>query len=303
MTDRATPILRRRLVHSVIGASFALGSLLCDSVLAQPSKQNRASLIVKSQEHQPSPTAGDSAHVTPAIEGYCPVAYRNSSTPIKGNPAYSSNYSGEHYYFTDAEAKKQFDADSERFAPQFGGLCSTALGGSYLKRLPSDPKVFALHHDRLYLFSSERAKRAFVKKPEYFIARAESVFIQPALDGYCPVSYRMVGKAAKGTSKTRTLYRGHYYYFANPQAMTAFRKNPEKYLPRYNGLCAEGVSRGKSFPALPEVFAVHGDATYLFFDLRAKAKFFADPAVNVLAADANWKKIKAAQHSPPTGRR
>lgn len=302
VTERATAIPRRRLKGLAIGAGVVLGLLCCRTVGAQPLKRDRAPSIAKGQEHKPQRTVDESEYLIPAIEGYCPVAYRHSPIPVRGNPAFSSTYGGQRYYFTGADAKKQFDSDPKRFAPQFGGLCSTALGGSYLKRMPSDPKVFALHHDKLYLFSSERAKRAFVKNPEYFIARAESVFIRPALDGYCPVSYRTQSKAVKGTSNARTLYRGYYYYCANPQAMAAFRKNPEKYVPRYEGLCAEGVSRGKSFPGVPEIFAVYGNATYLFYDAQAKEKFLADPAAMIRAADGHWKKIRESRRSPLTGR-
>jgi YHS domain-containing protein len=244
---------------------------------------HKAEPVVRAQD---APSMKIAVEPEPAIGGYCPVSYRSKSAPTRGNPAFSSTFNGLLYYFADSDMKQLFDADPNKFAPQFGGLCATALGGSYLKRKASDPIVFEIRADKLYLFSSERAKSVFVENPAYFIGRAEQFIVKPALDGYCPVSYQTENKSIKGSPGTRSIYKHFYYHFASQKNKQLFDADPEKYIPKYDGLCAEGVSRGKRFPADASIFAVHEDRTYLFFDDAARKKFLADPQTMARAADA-----------------
>lgn len=224
----------------------------------------------------------------PALEGYCPVAYFLLQNAVKGEPAFTSQHAGELYKLSSAEAKKQFDADPAKFLPQFGGLCTTALGGSYGNRLPSDPEVFEIRDGKLYLFSSPRAKKAYDKNPHRYIAQAAALFEEPALDGYCTVSYQQRKKALKGQPGLKYLYRQRVYHFVDKEAKEKFISAPQRFLPQYGGYCAEGVSRGKRYRADPTQFVVHKGRTYLFFDGNAKAEFIAHPEKIIPAADFTW---------------
>ncbi len=249
------------------------------------------------QTSRSEPSAGESKR-EPALMGYCPAAYLLQGKAVKGDPAYTSTYVGELYRFSSAEAKKRFDSEPVKFFPQFAGLCTTALGGSYGNRLPSDPNVFDVHNGKVYLFSSPRAKRAYDKKPDWFIARAEPIFAEPALDGYCPVSYQQRNQALRGKPGITQVHRSRLYRFTNLAAKKAFAENAERYLPQYDGFCAEGVSRSKRYPADLTQFVVREGKTYLFFDEEAKAKFIAGPEEMLRKADGNWKHIRKKK---PTG--
>ncbi len=87
---------------------------------------------------------------TPAIEGYCPVAYFAAGKPIRGTPEHASAHRGETYHFVSAEAKAAFDDDPERYVPAFGGSC--AFGASIEKTFPVDPTSFKIVDGRLLLF-------------------------------------------------------------------------------------------------------------------------------------------------------
>lgn len=228
----------------------------------------------------------------PALKGYCPAAYMLEGKAVKGDPEIRSTYSGELYYLSSAEAKKKFDADPEKYLPQFGGLCTTALGGPYQNRLPCDPEVFEILNDKLYLFSCERAKRAFVDKPQWFISGAKNAFAKPALGGFSPVAYQTRNKAIMGNRTVTTVYRGKVYLFPTASERDTFLENPDKYLPKYDGFCAEGVSRNKRYPADPENFAIYDGRTYLFYDPRAKLTFLVNPMEAARKADANWVTLK-----------
>ena len=234
----------------------------------------------------------------PALNGYCPASFLLTGKAVKGDPAIRSEYQGSVYYLADAEAKKQFDADPEKFLPQFGGLCTVALGGSYGNRLPSDPAVFRVVDGKVYLFSVERAVKSFDTKPLEYIATANERFAKPMIGGYCPVSYQLAGKAVKGDVKFKQVMRGGLYHLANAEAKTAFIKEPDKFIPQYAGFCAEGVARGKRYVGDPTVFAVVDGRTYLFFDAAAKKTFEANPAETIKSADTNWPELRKAKTSP-----
>ena len=199
------------------------------------------------------------------------------------------------YYFHSAEAKEKFDADPEKYLPQFGGLCTTALGGMYGNRLTPDPEVFDVVNGKVYLFWSERAKNAYELKPELYLTNGAARFATPALEGHCPVSYQTRNKAIKCPPVFTSVYKGWVYHFTNPRVREVFREDPEKFAPKYRGYCAEGVSRNKRYTADPTHFAVRGGRTYLFYDAKAKLTFLAHPEETIQRADAYWVTLKDKQ--------
>lgn len=237
------------------------------------------------------------AQLEVGLSGYCPVSYHTLDKAVQGDSAFSSNYQGWTFYFADAPTKVTFDTDPGRYVPQFGGLCTTALGGSYGNRFIGDPKVFQVHDGKLYMFSSERAKSNFVEKPGDFIAMATERFNKPALEGYCPVAYLEGGVPKKGNPDIKLTHRTRVYVFADEKAKETFLKDPEKYVPAYEGFCAEGISREKRFPADPMVFLIHEGRTYLFFDAAAKKAFEANPTETIKNANMKWPKMRNASPS------
>ena len=244
------------------------------------------------------PSARAEQPVELALSGYCPASFLLTGKAVKGDPSFRSEYQGSVYYLADSEAKKQFDADPERFLPQFGGLCTVALGGSYGNRLPSDPTVFRVVDGKLYLFSQERAVKSFDTKPSEYIAMGNERFAKPRIGGYCPVSYQLSGKAVNGDVKFKQTIRAEVYHLASAEAKAALLKEPDKYIPQYAGLCAEGVAKGKRYAADPTIFAVVDGRTYLFFDAAAKKNFETSPAEIIKKADANWPELKNAKKAP-----
>jgi len=246
--------------------------------------------------------AGDDAKKTAesdvAIGGYCPVSYQTLSKAVKGDPAFAVEYQGLVYYCADSDAKKAFEANPGKYAPRYGGFCTTALGGSYGNRMPSDPEIFYVIEGKLYLFSSMRARNAFDRWPNEYIAKADALYDIPANNGYCLVSYQQVGKAAKGDAKFALTYRNVVYHFAEAEAAKAFEKEPKRFLLQYDGFCAEGMAREKSYPADPKLFEVIKGKTYLFFDEEAKKTFLSNSKELIAKADAAWiehQKAKAQE--------
>lgn len=225
-----------------------------------------------------------------ALGGHCPVAYQTENKAVKGDPANAVPYQGWMYNCSTPDAKKAFEANPAKYAAQYGELCTTALGGIYGNRLPSDPAVFYVIDGKLYLFGSLRARNAFDKSPKDYIAKADKLYAIPSLGGYSLTAYQLEKKAAKGDPKYQRIYQGQVYQFESEEAAKAFDKEAGRFIPKYNGFCAESVSRGQRFPADQTLFSVVDGTTYLFFDAKAKAAFDADPKAMIAKADEDWKK-------------
>jgi YHS domain-containing protein len=85
-----------------------------------------------------------------ALEGYCPVAYFAVNRPVLGKEKYQSTYKDVTYYFVNADAKKEFDKNPEKYVPAYGGWC--ALGMAVEDKFPVDPRNFKIVDGRLMLF-------------------------------------------------------------------------------------------------------------------------------------------------------
>lgn len=115
---------------------------------------------------------------------------------------------------------------------------------------------------------------------------------EPELDGYCVVCYISAGKAVKGVEEFSADHDGKTYYFVSQDALDAFKKSPEKFLPQYDGWCAYGMTFGKKFPVDPTVFSVVDGKLYLNKDEKVGEIFEKDEAKYIADADKEWAKMK-----------
>ena len=90
-----------------------------------------------------------------ALRGYDPVAYFTNNEPAKGSKKHTSVYRGATYRFASAEHKAIFDADPEKYEPQFGGFCGYAA--SINKVSPINVRYFQIIDGRLILQHNRKA--------------------------------------------------------------------------------------------------------------------------------------------------
>ncbi len=226
------------------------------------------------------------------LHGYCPVSYFTDGQAIKGDAKFQSRYLGEDYFFANAKAKKSFDAEPDRYLPQFGGWCTLSLGGPYGKRNPGDPEVFAIEDGKLYLFWSQRALNAYEPRVNSILRKAPRMFAKPQLFGYSPVAYQKQKKAVKGKPEFRAVFRRQMFHFANESDRQLFIKSPEQYTPLYAGYCAMSLAKGSRYYADPNFFAVVDKRTYLFLNQEMKDSFMLNPAKAIAGADILWIGIQ-----------
>ncbi|MEM7523091.1 MAG: YHS domain-containing (seleno)protein [Pseudomonadota bacterium] len=84
-----------------------------------------------------------------AIDGYDAVAYFTQSAAIEGDDAFESDWNGATWRFASAANKALFDADPEKYAPQYGGYCAYAAARNYIAG--TDPEAWSVVDGKLYL--------------------------------------------------------------------------------------------------------------------------------------------------------
>ncbi|MEM1082637.1 MAG: YHS domain-containing (seleno)protein [Verrucomicrobiota bacterium] len=114
---------------------------------------------------------------------------------------------------------------------------------------------------------------------------------KPELGGYCPVCYIAAGKAVEGKKEYAAEHEGKTYLFVNEEAIAAFKKEPSKYLPEYDGWCAYGMSKGKKFESDPTVFKVVDGRLFLNKNAEVGKLFAEGTEGHITKADAAWKKM------------
>lgn len=123
-----------------------------------------------------------------------------------------------------------------------------------------------------------------------------------AIGGYDVVAY-FSNKANKGDAKITARYGDATYQFATTANRDAFRKNPVKYLPEFDGYCAWGVgAKGTKFPINPETFEIIDGKLYLFFNGPFNGSNFntleawnQDQDNLLKAANTNWPAVKGSK--------
>ena len=106
-----------------------------------------------------------------AIQGYDPVAFFTDSRPVKGNPAYQSDFNGAKYYFVSAEHKAAFDKEPAKYEPQFGGFC--AYGASHGAKAPIKIEAWQIVNGRLLMQYDLDVKDTFNKDQQGNLKKAD----------------------------------------------------------------------------------------------------------------------------------
>ena len=85
-----------------------------------------------------------------AVSGYDTVAYFTQGQAVKGDSQWTTEYQGAHWLFSSAEHLAMFEAEPEKYAPQYGGYCAWAVSEKS-DFAPSDPEQWAIVDGKLYL--------------------------------------------------------------------------------------------------------------------------------------------------------
>ena len=143
------PLWRRGLLR-VLLASAAVGLLGgCSAMLAQ----NPASAL------KPVNAVADAGADRLILKGHDVVSYFTQGRHALGLAQYSSIYEQVSFRFANAEHKALFDANPQKYLPQYGGYCADGL--VYAIPWGGDADTWRIDDGKLYIFGGASSKAAF----------------------------------------------------------------------------------------------------------------------------------------------
>ena len=114
-------------------------------------------------------TGGTADHV--AVQGYDVVSYFTDGKPVKGSPAHEVSFDDAKWWFKNAIHQEMFNADPERYLPQYGGYCAWAVSQGYTAK--GDPHVWRIVGGKLYVNYNASVQRTWEKDIPGHISRGE----------------------------------------------------------------------------------------------------------------------------------
>lgn len=112
-----------------------------------------------------------------AIRGYDTVAYFTDGKPTPGSDAYTSEWQGATWKFASQAHLDLFEAEPERYAPQYGGYCAYGVAQDALVKI--EPDQWAIIDGKLYLNYDADVQARWRQDTAGFIEQADKKF--PAL--------------------------------------------------------------------------------------------------------------------------
>jgi hypothetical protein len=109
------------------------------------------------------------------------------------------------------------------------------------------------------------------------------------LGGADVVAYFTQGRHAQGLPEHQSVHRGVSFRFTSAEHRALFEADPARYLPQYNGYCANGVAYAIPWGGSPESFLIVQGRLYIFGGDTSRASFELDLKNQIALADRYWK--------------
>lgn len=107
-----------------------------------------------------------------AIKGYDPVAYFVDGAARKGSEDFAYEWLGATWHFASAAHRDLFIEDPIRYAPQYGGYCSSGLTDGATDS--TDPEAWRIVDGKLYLLFSQKSLANWERNTSENIQQADA---------------------------------------------------------------------------------------------------------------------------------
>lgn len=114
------------------------------------------------------------------IYGMDPVSYFTEPEPLRGRSDFEFIWNNVPWHFASAANRDIFKSAPEIYAPQFGGHGAMGIARGYVS--DSDPAMYAVFKQRLYLFYSAANREAFLLAPDAAAIAAEANWVELSKD-------------------------------------------------------------------------------------------------------------------------
>jgi YHS domain-containing protein len=105
------------------------------------------------------------------IKGYDTVAYWTVGEAVKGSKKITSTYKGAEFRFASEENKALFDANPEKYIPEYGGYCAWAMASGGFA--PGNGKYWKIVDGKLYINYSAKVEKDWLEDVPGFIEKAD----------------------------------------------------------------------------------------------------------------------------------
>ena len=95
-----------------------------------------------------------------AVKGFDTVAYFTENAAVEGNKAHALEWNGATWRFSSAANKALFEADPDKYAPQYGGYCAWAVSQNQTASI--EPEQFTIVGGKLYLNYDQEVKEKWL---------------------------------------------------------------------------------------------------------------------------------------------
>lgn len=113
----------------------------------------------------------------------------------------------------------------------------------------------------------------------------------PVADGFDLVSYFDAERAPRrGVSAFRASHGGRAFLFASAANRDLFLADPERFLPKYGGLCAFAMASGKRVASNPLNYRIVDGRLYFNLNTDVQMKWDRDRDAYIRRANAHWKE-------------
>lgn len=105
-----------------------------------------------------------------AIGGFDPIGYFLERRAVPGLPELQADWAGVTWLFANDGNRAAFRRDPATYAPRFGGYCVEAISRGLAAE--GDPRLFRVHHNRLYFARDAATLALFDTTPDKIAAAA-----------------------------------------------------------------------------------------------------------------------------------
>lgn len=110
-----------------------------------------------------------------AADGADVVAYfslEKDANGVRGSDEFVTEWNNATWRFASAENKAAFEANPEKYAPQFGGYCAWAVSEGYTAH--GDRNAWSIENGKLYMNYNKRIRARWLEDVPGHIARGEA---------------------------------------------------------------------------------------------------------------------------------
>ncbi len=109
-----------------------------------------------------------------AIRGFDTVAYFTEGKPMEGSEKFASDWKGAKWLFANQAHLDLFEADPEKYAPQYGGYCAYGIAVDNLVKIEGN--LWDIVDGKLYLNFDKKFQNKWRADIEGYIKSADKKF-------------------------------------------------------------------------------------------------------------------------------